>query len=263
MYNNENTSGTNTESNRIYKKPVNLGYNDTKAFFTNRAKRKGQIALLNITMYQDKNPSLAEERDYIEKKKVIPYLMLTANSRVLDIGCGVGRWGFYIAKNIREYLGIDFSDELIEIAKTENEKIGYPMLHFQTLSATSLLPNCLSVAPPFSHFIIAGVMAYLNDMDCIKMLNSIRVLSDKSAILYIREPVAINQRLTLINLFSEELETHYNAIYRTHDEYMDIFSNTVLKNGFKLFHQEELLSDTLKNQKETTQNIYFFKNWDS
>lgn len=262
MYNNENTSGNNTESNRIYEKPVNLGYNDTKAFFTNRAKRKGQTALLNITMYQDKNPSLAEERDYIEKKKVTPYLLLTQNSRVLDIGCGVGRWGFYLAERVTEYLGIDFSDDLIEIAKAENEKKGYPMLHFQTLSATSLLPDCLSVSSPFSHFIIAGVMTYLNDRDCKIMLKSLRILSNKGAVLYIREPVAVNQRLTLINYYSEELETHYNAIYRTHDEYMDLFSNTVLENGFKLFHQEELLSDTLKNQKETTQNIYFFKNWD-
>lgn len=259
MYNNENTSGNNPESNRIYGKAVNLGYNDTRVFFTNRAKRKEHTALLNITMYQDKNPSLAEERDFIEKKKVLPYLNLTQDARVLDIGCGVGRWGFYIAGKVREYLGIDFSDDLIEIAKAENEINGFPMLHFQTLSATSLLPDCLSVNPPFTHFIIAGVMAYLNDKDCIKMLNSIRGLSNSNAILYIREPVAINQRLTLINYFSEDLETHYNAIYRTHNEYMEMFSETLLKKGFKLFHQEELFTNILKSQKETTQNIYFLK----
>ena len=41
------------------------------------------------------------------------------SSKILDIACGIGRWADAIPDEVFEYCGIDFSDELVEIAKKD------------------------------------------------------------------------------------------------------------------------------------------------
>lgn len=45
---------------------------------------------------------------------------ITPGDRILDAGCGYGRWAEYF--NPHKYMGVDFSPEFIRIAKMENPK---------------------------------------------------------------------------------------------------------------------------------------------
>ncbi|MGQ9688254.1 MAG: class I SAM-dependent methyltransferase [Desulfobaccales bacterium] len=247
---------------RVYGESVAIDYTSTKDFFEERGARalSQEIGILNATMYQDKEPELAAERDRYEKAAVFPLFVLNKETKVLDLGCGTGRWGFSLAPYVATYLGVDFSAALIRLAQQTLLKGPDPgNLHFQNISALEIGCRELLVPPPFHLFIIGGLMAYLNDEDCYTLLSLIPPLASPSSLVYIREPIAIRTRLTLAGYFSEELNSLYSAIYRTEDEYLSIFAETLGAKGFKLIRHQILFPKELCNRKDTTQKIFLFK----
>ena len=247
------------QNQRIIGTKVDLDYQTTREFFSQRATRVDQVGLLSVTMYQDNHPELVKERNRTEKAKVIPRLELNKQMKVLDIGCGTGRWGLDIIDQVHSYLGVDFSSELIKIAnRVMDEKKTATHYVFQTLAATEIGPDRLQIAPPFDLIIIAGLLLYLNDQDCSRLLAKLPGLCNSSATIYIREPVAVEQRLTLCNHYSEELAATYNAIYRTEAELQTEFSRRLLSGGFRLLWSDDLFPASLQNRSDTKQKIYLF-----
>lgn len=246
---------------RIYKSIVNINYDSTRQFFSQRAEMFEKVGKLSVTMYQDNNPDLTKLRDEHERSLVTPLLGLTIDSKVLDIGCGVGRWGFHLVRQISLYVGTDFCPDLIEIAKKEAEtNYKDQNVFFQTISCTEITAEKLIKKPPFNLIIIAGLFVYLNDTDCMKLLTLIPKLTSKHSTIYIREPIAFENRLTLQNYFSNELNTNYNAIYRTEQEYFSFLSDTLFDSGFKISHSGFLFPEELENRAETKQRYYILKN---
>jgi ubiquinone/menaquinone biosynthesis C-methylase UbiE len=140
-------------------------------------------------MYQDAN--LADRRNYAEKETVLPRLNLRAADRVLDVGCGSGRWAKVIAPNVGAYLGIDFSPSLLEVARTLVDSA-----EFQCVPANSLDFPKLKIPPPFTLFICSGILTYLNDGDVLRLFATVLQTSVPGSRIYIREPIAKTQRLT-------------------------------------------------------------------
>lgn len=110
---------------RIKTNKIAIDEDDVKLFFNNRV-NKNLPYLINYTNYQDKHPELALERDKYEKDRIMPFLNLQPESRILDIGCGVGRWGNHMLKilsNQGMYVGADYSGNILNLAKIILEKI--------------------------------------------------------------------------------------------------------------------------------------------
>ncbi len=101
--------------NRVFGKNIEVSYGATHEFFENRAKKHNDNHPYVTILYQDKNPELTEQRNEYEKGFVKNLLKLGRDSKVLDIGCGIGRWAEEIEDSI--YLGVDFSKSLIAIAR--------------------------------------------------------------------------------------------------------------------------------------------------
>ena len=72
-----------------------------------------------------------------------------------------------------------------------------------------------------------------------------------------REPVAIKKKYILNNVFSEELQMNYSAIYRTENEIIDSFK----KVRFSISNKKWLHSDGSKfnRWKETRLKLFTFK----
>ena len=240
---------------RIYKKKTEIDSSKTRDFFEQRGNDVNLNHPLTSVLYQDKNPSLAEERDKYEKSAAKPLLRLSKDDDVLDVGCGIGRWS-EVAKEVRSYHGVDFSESLISVAKSN--KLA-PNISFQSLAAEDIDPSCFSPQQTFSKVIIAGLLIYLNDTSVKKALMGINSCCRKNALIYLREPIAIDERLTLKEFWSEELMSDYSAIYRTRSELDEIFQETLLEEGFEISCEQPLYPEHLNNRVETQQYVFIFE----
>jgi SAM-dependent methyltransferase len=241
---------------RIKNERVQINPEDVSAFFERRGRSVNRDHELTSILYQDSNPELAERRDCYEKQTILPLLALAPGDTVLDLGCGIGRWADVIADHVQWYHGIDFSKSLIEYARSRLRS--QPNVTFQVLAAQDASPDKLDVPARFTLVIVSGLLIYLNDEACDQTLTNIAACCEASARLYIREPVGIESRLSLINFYSEELQTHYNAIYRTESEMFELFGRTILANGFKLRMRDFLFPPEMNNRPETRQMYFIF-----
>lgn len=127
---------------RIYGNIEEVDSEKIKKFFNNRAK-KDEEALLVKTEFSDKENV---EKRHKEESELLLNKIDFENKKILEIGCGIGRWAEVFHDKCDSYLGIDYSEDLIEIAK---ENYNYDNCHFQVLSASQLDTADLLVSAPF------------------------------------------------------------------------------------------------------------------
>lgn len=107
---------------RIKGEKVNTDYSKTKSFYEARGTKYNEEHSCVATMFQDQRPQMTDERNWEEIARILPFLQLDGTSRVLALGCGIGRWADSIICPIESYLGIDFSENLVQIARSRNTK---------------------------------------------------------------------------------------------------------------------------------------------
>ena len=219
-----------------------LDYGNTSAFFEGRG-RAANDNPLTATMYQ--SADLAARRDAEEKARVLPLIDPVANDRILDLGCGTGRWAEAIAGQVDAYLGIDFSDALLDVARTRA-----PQAVFQSMNVAALDATALAIPPPFTAIICSGILIYINDDDIRALFRAISHVASPTCRIYLREPMATGERLTLDRHWSDELQDHYSAIYRTRDEYLELFTDL---DGFTVREEGEPFPQELQNRSDTSQ----------
>lgn len=244
---------------RIYKVREDIKYKDTREFFANRAEKYNVENPYSVTMYQDGNPDLVKRRNEKETEVLLPKLQLSKSSRILDIACGIGRWADAVNVDIDKYTGVDFSEELIEIARKRNQKENFSFYQGSAAELEKVIQkNEKEVA--YNVVLVIGLQIYLNDSDMETLFQQICRLCDNGAIVCLREPVAINERLTLKEFYSEALKENYNAIYRTREEHMKIYDMVLEKEGFTLLEEGFLYQEeTLNNRKETAQYYWIYR----
>ncbi|WP_427071491.1 class I SAM-dependent methyltransferase [Lysinibacillus fusiformis] len=241
---------------RIYGKRINLDQENIEEFFKNRSQRYSERSPLAAVLYQDNNPDLAIKRDKYEKSLVIPKLNLQKNDRVLDIGCGIGRWAEPLIGKVAEYNGIDLDEGLVKIAKDNFSE--YPYFSFECEKVQTYLDEKTNCNQKYDKIIVAGVLQYLNDNDVDNVINYLINLCTNSSIIYVRSSVSLKERLTLNKVWSEELQQSYSSIYRTDDEHISLL-NPLIKNGFSLKVHQALYPENLNNRTETTQYMYILE----
>lgn len=241
---------------RIKKNIEDLNYNETQLFFQNRAKKYNSTYPYSVTMYQDSHPELTELRNNQEVKKLKKLLKLDSSSKILDLACGIGRWAEQIGSDIDYYYGVDFASNLIEIAKKRNTSDKKKFITGPITDIQEVVPN-----KKFNRILIIGALMYLNDDDIAKMLAQIEHLCESNCIICIREPIALEERLTLKDFFSEELASNYNAIYRTRSELVNLLFRPLLERGFSISQEGFLFENEsqLNNRKETSQYFFILK----
>lgn len=105
---------------RIYTQPEDekpkIDKSSVLEFFEERAAKVSTLGPIRAVIYQDKNVDLAERRDAAEKSLLLPLLKIDNSSRVLDAGCGTGRWADIVIPHCASYFGVDVSPGLIKVA---------------------------------------------------------------------------------------------------------------------------------------------------
>lgn len=244
---------------RIHQKNVSLDYSRTRNFFDARVERYSEDYPYLAATYQDTRPELGMERDRHEKKLITPLLELDKKSRILDIGCGVGRWLDALAEIVGVYVGLDFSAPFLEIAKKRSVTFAHQCkISFAQCAVQELFSSKNDIIyKKYSHFICCGVLIYINNDDLYDIISNIPSIMDDHSKIYLRESVGVNYKMTLKDFYSEELKAEYNAIYRTSAEYRELFQ-PLLKKGYQCVRDENLFDSALNNRTETTQHFFLF-----
>lgn len=230
---------------RIYGDKEDINSENVKDFFNKRASKDFESDL-SIVLFQDKENS---EKRHEDEQKVLFENIDVSGKKVLEIGCGIGRWVEPLHDKCESFLGLDFSEELIEIA---NKSYSYDNCKFQVMSATDIKEDELLIKPPFDVIIFSGFLMYINDGDIEVIMDEVNKVGSKDKKVFAMEPTScMETRLTLKDFYSEGLESDYSAIYRTKDEYVEIFNRL---NPEKI-HSEFIFED-LSDHSETKYRIF-------
>lgn len=247
---------TANESERVTGDRVSIDYDSTLEFFERRADNAGGDPRITVTSYQDDHPELAERRDLAEWERVRGHLRLDRRPAVIDIGCGVGRWTRHLSGRVSRYFGIDFSPGLADLARVAAAEadLGDSAL-VQVRSAADVGEPGLEDPGPFGLVIVSGVLTYLNDADVERCVQGIARLTASDAVVYVREPVGLIDRLTLRGHWSTELKDRYSAVYRPADHYRRVLHDALVPLGF-VSDLDEPLDANLQNRAETSQHFF-------
>lgn len=222
-------------SKRIYGDKVSIQAEDTRSFYDNRAKAMENMANPYMAvLLGDQNPDHAVKWNQFEKDFILPQMEIRRENGVLDIGCGIGRWAEQVSPLCGEYVGTDFSPEMIKAA---SRRCGGQNCRFLNMSFQETVRHAFG--RKFDRVFICGVCMYINDTDLPVCFEGLLNLLDEHCILYLTETVAVETRLTLDKQPSEALKADYGVIYRTPEEYRAYYR--VLEDaGFRVLKQDYL-----------------------
>lgn len=244
---------------RIYDTPVALDYQSTEKFFATRGQRIAEVGALSAVLYQDQHPELAARRSAHEIGLIAPKLTPTGRRvSVLDLGCGTGRWAQALDGVASHYVGLDFCEDFLKAARSACDAQADPA-RFEFLPANLALPLPELTGAPFDAVVMAGVLLYLNDDDAERLLDEACGLLAKGGVLYLREPLGIEQRLSLCDHYSAELKAEYSSLYRSKAEFEQMVHAATQAHGLKLTEAAALYPQELDNRSDTRQFYYLLE----
>lgn len=231
---------------------MKINHEKVKKFFEGRSSKDRNVPEISRVCYQDKNPELAAKRDNNEKSLILKKLAPGPSDTILDLGCGVGRWMVDLEPHCKKYLGIDLDQGLLDIAHSRTTKNTTELIRFDLTDPG--LEQLMSRYSP-TIVIISGVMLYMEDIDVDRLLDCVATCSAELRTIYIREPVSRGPELILDDVWSEEMQQRYSAIYREADSLQERITKRFPGPEWRL-STDEVIHDGLQNRKETTQRYY-------
>ena len=207
--------------------------------------------------------NLSRDQDFSKEKSKIEMLVVKNNfdeikkhfDSCIEIGAGTCQWTPLIKKYSKSVLATDTSMSMLKKGKEYLEK-KYQLKGVSFFSG-DILKEEFPEKSPYDLFFISGLVLYLDEKIFLDLLNFINNFSSKDSIILMREPVAINKRYILDNVFSEELQMNYSAIYRTESEIIENFK----KFKFSISDKKWFHPDGSKFNKwdETRLKLFTFK----
>ena len=233
---------------RVYTDKIEIDNNSTKEFWENRANNINNLQ--TVLLGSDKTGIEQNTRNEHEKLIVESVIKQIQNPRILDIGCGIGRWAENLINQFDSYTGVDFSEGFINFA---SEKFAnYSNIKFYNNSILNLDKEILNAK--FNFIICTGVLMYVNDSNIFDILKAFRRVTPEYV--YIQESISLmDARLTLNKFESKDLQTNYNAIYRTKQEYEEYFKT----NKFDIIKTDLLLDNKSGAREETNAQYWILK----
>jgi len=236
---------------KMNRKNKGINFQSIKKFWDRRAQQYERERSYSITNLEE-DDKLQELKVKLEREHVFKLLKLTPDMRVLDLGAGVGAWSILFASKCKEVVAVEYSGKMIDIAKQTAEQASINNIEFVCKDVLDF-----STTQKFDVIFSSGLLMYLPDSQISKLLLNIKGYSQNGTILFLREPTGTEGRYEIVDKYSEALKTHYSALYRTRDEYIEMFKRI----GYSLIRDEDMFEEgsPLNKWKETRLRVYLFK----
>lgn len=182
----------------------------TKEFWNKAAENSYLSDKENVGMLTEGNEVNAIYRSNEEERHFLELVDLNSNVNVLEVGCGGGRWCFFLADKVNSVVGLDFSKKMIEIAEKGKARFKINNIEF---FETDLL--CYDSDKKFDLVYFSGVLQYLNDEDLRRTIEKAKDFLSPKGIIISRDTIQERRRV--------ELKCEYPVIYRTIREYEELF----------------------------------------
>lgn len=181
-----------------------------------------------------KNKYLARHRKATEERRFAELVQLRPDMDVLDVGCGTGRWAFYMSPRVHSVTATDISCEMIHACERLQASRQAGNVKFLVREA----PDFLDLGR-FSFVFLGGVLQCLPD-DTVKnvALNAARVL----------RPGGLCLSRDTVTSRRTELSGHYPVVYRTAREYVETFREAGLDlvRSIRAYHMPEIVPKLMR-----------------
>lgn len=215
---------------------VRMRFKNNKNRWQSDKTRKFRINSQVITEYFNKEQHLVFGDDSAQKeeKTILPFINISEESRVLDLGCGNGRWCRLLINRCKEYVGVDISQEFIK--KTCEKYKNDTKVKFFNMAAQDYVSK-----EKYDLILIIGLITYLNDDEVIKLSGNCRNMLNKDGQIILRnvtlkekqpDRMVYDYRPNLMErLFGKP---GYQLIRRNVNEELKLFK------GFELLHTQPI-----------------------
>lgn len=157
-------------------------------------------------------------RHFEESRNLRKLVAFEKRHKVLELGCGNGRWTLALAPLVNHYTGVDFSEQMLSIARKRAGADRLSNTSFACAKAQDFLPD-----GKVDVLYLGGVSQYIHDGDLSAMLSRLHGHVAEKGVLIDRSTVHFQTRSSLD-------EDDCFCIYRTPEEIESIFSEA----GFRL-----------------------------
>lgn len=221
--------------NRIYEKAVSIDMDQVQKFYNERAKKVEEKGT-SVVLLQEHDSDSATKEDAFEKNYILPKLQLSGQTRVLELGCGIGRLAEAIIPSCGFYCGVDFSEEMIRAAGLVCGRCGSNYQLYTMSCSEAIEKGNNFFGGKFDCLVVSGIFMYINDEELVKMLRAVPDMLSEHSVIYFLNPVGVGRRLTLKDFYSNQLGTTYNAIFRTPEEYTKAYQ-PLFQAGFSILER--------------------------
>jgi SAM-dependent methyltransferase len=229
---------------------VTLRPDEVKEFWDKRARQNRDDA--GVTNLEE-DEALRELKIAQEQARVDEYLgELPADAAVLDLGGGNGHWAFKLAPRVARVEVVDFCLPLAEDGRARAARAGVTNVHFTHAAAQDY-----DSPTPFDLIFVSGLLIYLDDDQLAVLAGKVAGYSRPGTVLLLRDGTGIAGRHEIAGRWSEALQANYWALYRTREEYLEVFARV----GFTPVKDDDMFpaGSPLNKWAETRLRIYRFE----
>ena len=234
---------------------------DKQKFITDYWLKKSQGIDKDVDTFDLVSHIYGKEKHQVEINAIESMGLIHSNSIVLDFGCGNGRLCKNFHNKVKHFVGIDLCKNFIDELNIWKNKNNISNVDFVVLDALDEnFQNNIDLG--FSLVCIFGVFQYIvNDSDVVKILRQINNLMLPQATCLIKQTTSIINKNLFIDKYSEMLQSHYIANYRSKENMTNLleivgFEITLINEAYNL----DLLGEKYREVEpwdETRQ--YYFK----
>lgn len=158
----------------------------------------------------------------MEKDLIIPLLKPAKKDIILDIGCGTGRFTIPIAKRCKKVIGIDFSEDMLLVAKRKSKNI--KNTKYRKLDIAKKLPFKNN---SFDKIVCTLVVSHIKNLE--KFIKEIQRILKKGGI-FVYDDFAANLRHPFKTMFDD-------ILMKMRKKGFDLFTWHTINNHVNVLHK--------------------------